>query len=442
MRTIDEICLRIAVLLALGLCACTGSAADGPAAASAEAARPADAFVDSIGVDVHLHDGGDSVYNARYAAFAPLLEATGIRHLRDGLIDTTYQPYYDHLNELGRAGIHATLITSMGQSVALLRSYPTRVPYAFEAYEGPNEYDARHDPNWVTNLRAFTQMLYHAVKDDPQTAKYPVLGPSLISAQSAAALGDLSPWIDFGNIHNYFAGFNPGTPGWGSAAFGTRYGSIAYNLALEARVSGKKPIIATETGYGTADAKNDVPPVVQGRYVPRLFFEQFNAGIVKTFEYEFADDGGDGGFSTYGLIGFDLKPKPAYYALSSLIHLLSDRGPAFLPAPLTYTIVGASADVAHTLLAKRDGTYYLALWRELPSWDVNAGVPIAVAPEEVSLVVPSGVREASLFALNDDGTMPARPLEFKENLARVTITDRVSIVAFRPLSAAVKTSGP
>ncbi|HTV73810.1 MAG TPA: hypothetical protein VME66_08915 [Candidatus Acidoferrales bacterium] len=433
---------EIVTLVALGLYACMGCAASVPATVRAESARAADAFVDSIGVNVHLHDGGDSVYNARYAAFAPLLEATGIRHLRDGLIDTTYQAYYDHLNELGRAGIHATLITSVGQSVALLRAYPTRVPYAIEAYEGPNEYDARHDPNWVTHLRAFTQLLYHAVKDDSQTAKYPVLGPSLISAQSAAALGDLSAWMDFGNIHDYFAGFNPGTPGWGSAAFGTRYGSIAYNLALEARVSGKKPVIATETGYCTADAKNDVPPVVQGRYVPRLFFEQFNAGIVKTFEYEFADDGGNGGFSSCGLIGFDLKPKPAYYALSALIHLLSDPGQAFTPAPLTYVIAGASADVDHTLLQKRDGTYYLALWRELPSWDVNAGVPITVAPEEVSLMVPAGVREASLFALNDDGTMLARPLEFKENLARVTVTDRVSIVALKPLTPPVKASGP
>jgi hypothetical protein len=401
------------------------------AVTNVERPKPADSFVDSIGINTHLHNAGNSVYNARYAAFAPLMKATGIRHLRDGLIDTTYEAYYQRLNELGRAGIHATLITSVGQSPELLRQYPSRVRDAFEAYEGPNEYDNSGDPSWPSKLAEFTRILHDAVKDDPSTAKFPIIGPSLISTKSAATLGNLSAWFDFGNMHNYFSGFNPGTPGWGGPAFGSRYGSIAYNRAVTAQVSAEKPVVTTETGYCTLEnAKNAVPPVVQGRYVPRMFFEQFNAGVVRTFEYEFADDG-NAYFNTCGLIRFDLTPKPAYYALSAVIHLLSDRGAAFTTRPLAYAILGASADVHHTLLEKRDGTYYLALWRELPSWDVNAVAPITVAPEIVSLMLPAAVASAALSTLNDQGVMSKTSLELKDGLLRVSITDRVSIVTFK-----------
>jgi hypothetical protein len=420
--------LGLVGLLALTLCVPLQSSGD-TATWRTEMPRSADSFVDSIGVNTHLHYGGDSAYNARFAAFAPLLEATGIRHLRDGLIDTTYQPYYDHLNELGRAGIHATLITSLGQSAALLRTYPSRVPDSFEAYEGPNEYDKRGDPNWVAQLTAFTRLLYSTVKGDPSTARFPVIAPSLTSAQAAQAFGNTSEWFDYCNLHNYFAGFNPGTPGWGSAAFGSRYGSIAYNIGVEKQVSAAKPIITTETGYCTlADAKNAVPAVVQGRYVPRMFFEQFNAGIVRTFEYEFADEGADF-YDTCGLVSFNLKPKAAYHALSAVIHALSDRGPNFKTSPLRYSMFGEIANVDHTLLEKRDGTYYLALWIELPSWDGNALKSIAVAPQLVKLALPDDNAHGTISNLDDQGVMSSIPFSVRNHALSLKVTDRVEIVA-------------
>src|ERR1700744_1322219 len=102
-------------------------------------ALQSDKFVDSVGVNVHLSFGG-TLYYTNFSLVQTSLSALGVRHVRDGLIDTTWQGYYDRHNQLGLAGIHGDFITSPGQSVSLLQSYPSRMSSSFEAFEGPNEY--------------------------------------------------------------------------------------------------------------------------------------------------------------------------------------------------------------------------------------------------------------------------------------------------------------
>jgi hypothetical protein len=387
----------------------------------------ADSFVDSIGINTHLDDSS-TPYEQLYSTFAPLLKSSGIRHLRDGLLDTTWQTYYANLNQLGLAGIHATLITSIGQTAALLQSYPARIPNSFEAYEGPNEYDNSGDPNWASKLQAFMPMLYTAVKSNASTSHFPVIGPSLISVSDEATLGNLSSSMDYGNIHDYFAGFNPGTPGWGSGGFGSDYGSILYNIGAEEQVSGTKPIIATETGYCTLpNTVGAVSTTIQGRYVPRLFMEQFNAGIARTFEYEFADDGASY-FGSCGLTTSTFTPRPAYYALSSIIHLLSDPGPSFTTVPLVYTLTGQTANVHHLLLQSRNGAYWLALWIETESWNPNTETAITVPTQAVTVSLPITPLFATLSTLDDTGTMTTAHLT-PSAMVNLNLTDRVSILS-------------
>src|SRR5215469_10736772 len=71
--------------------------------AHAENAYSADAFVDSVGLNIHLHDGDTSYGN--FPEIEKALRELGIRHVRDGLIDTQWTPYYDRMNILGRDGI-------------------------------------------------------------------------------------------------------------------------------------------------------------------------------------------------------------------------------------------------------------------------------------------------------------------------------------------------
>jgi hypothetical protein len=290
--------------------------------------KAADAFVESIGVDVHLFYKG-TAYADDFPAFASLLIASGIRHIRDGVIDTDWQPYYDHLNSLGAAGVHADLITSVNQSVGLISSYPAHLHSSIESFEGPNEYDRSGDPNWASTLASFQQNLYSAL-----SSRYPIIGPSLTSEASWAAVGDLSGSLDYGNMHDYLEGHNPGASGWGAVdAFGT-FASIGWNMAVAAQVSKSKAIEATETGYGDV-GRFAVPPAVKAKYTVRSLLEHFNRGVRRVYLYEFLDEGNDG-FGAFGLVTSTLSPKPAYVAVKTLIGHLADKGPDFVPVPLTY----------------------------------------------------------------------------------------------------------
>ncbi len=285
----------------------------------------ADAFVDSVGVNIHLHYN-DTPYGD-FAAVSKAIETLGVRHVRDGLIDTSWAPYYERLNELGRMGVKATLITSPKESETLLVDYPRRVRDGFEAYEAPNEYDQSGDADWAGTLKVFVAKLHKAVKSDPATAAFPIIGPSLTQETSFRKMIDTQQYFDFANLHNYLGGRNPGTSGWGDNG----YGSYEWNLKLVSQAWPGKAVVTTETGYfNDKDKTNGVPEEVSGKYLPRLLFEQVRHGIQRTFIYELLDTGkkGQAGDTTYGLLRADFSPKPAFNALKNVLQLLEGSRPS------------------------------------------------------------------------------------------------------------------
>jgi hypothetical protein len=345
-----------------------------------EAADSADAFVDSAGVNVHLHYTDTSYGN--FTAVEQALKNLGIRHIRDGLIDTAWTPYYDRLNELGRAGIKSTLVTSPNQTTALLTAYPGRVADSFEAYEAPNEYDQSGDPNWSATLNTFLGKLYGVVSGDSRVSRFPIVGPSLTQAGSYAKVNSSGGEFSEANLHNYLAGRNPGTIGWG----GGGYGSISWNMALTSGAWPGKPVVTTETGYVNDLSKSEgIPEDIAGRYLPRIFLEQWLHGIKRTYIYELVDVGAQASDNGYGLLHADFSPKPGYNAIKNLLGLLADAGPAFLPAGLDFKLSGEVANVHHLLLQKRDGRFFLAIWVEQPSYDVNAKRGLAVPTQSVTI---------------------------------------------------------
>jgi hypothetical protein len=333
----------------------------------AEKAVSADAFVDSVGVNVHLHNL-DTAYS-NFPRVRQSLQDSGIRHVRDGLIDTTWQGYYDRHNELGRLGIKSIFTTSPVQSDQLLLDYPQRMKDNFEAYEAPNEYDQSRDPDWSSSLSRFLTRLNATVKAGSGTSRFPVIGPSLTREDSFVKLRGVCSF-DSVNLHDYFSGRNPGTPGWGSDG----YGSISWNLSNAATACPGKPVITTETGYQTdTSLSHGIPDEVAAKYVPRVFLEQWRQGIRRTYLYELVDlpPGHASGDSMFGLLRSDFSPKSAYSALANLLHLLADPGPSYTGEESNFTLTGDVSDVHHVLFEKRDGTFYLALWVEEPSYDVD-----------------------------------------------------------------------
>src|SRR5688572_2044950 len=226
-RTLVTIALALALLPA-------------PAARPATPARPADAFVDSVGVNVHAYHP-DSLYPANWQAVIDAVGDIGFRYVRD----VPYRP--DRLNALS---------AQTGAKVVSIVHYPLphnkldldRLPEMMElsksltglAYlEGPNEYDGaeRADPDWPTTLRHWMTGMHAIAKADPVLAAKPIIAPSLGDPRPILAV---APLIDVGNYHSY--------PGYQNQSLRFYFDEIA----ARALVGPTKPVFITEVGYYTA----------------------------------------------------------------------------------------------------------------------------------------------------------------------------------------------
>jgi hypothetical protein len=325
---------------------------------TSEPATPADAFVDSIGVNTHF-ENSSMPYMAQFPQVKTLLTAAGIRHFRNNI---SFSPaFIANVQQLGAANIHGTYVTLPSNTMSDVQGYPALVSPSLEQFEAPNEPDDQGgQPNWLQPCIAYQHSLYSWVKSSPATAGYPVLGPGLAFASNFQQLGNLSSYLDVGNFHDYMGAYNPGF-------VGGPYGGMKAIVADAQITSGNKPVMSTETGYSTILGNPSIDYRTDLRYVTRLYLEQFNAGISRSYVYEFIDESAAvQSFGTNGLLQNNLTPKPAYTGVASLIGALNDPGAPFTTSPLNYNLSGLST-VHHLLMQKRNGTYVLAIWLELPS---------------------------------------------------------------------------
>ncbi len=351
------------------------------------------ALADSIGVNTHLS------YPC-YTNVPLLLEqlgALGVKHLRDGFhssVTNQAVPNYDPDSvlfgqrwiPLGQLGIkfdvvcspidHLT-ITGAPPTAAVLNQLCMEAGFLVESIEGANEMDGGTPVGWNGACVQWQQALYPAVKSMAQYWQpnyLPVLGPSLADSSRGPDLGNLSHWLDFGNIHAY-AGGNPP-----SAVF-------PQCLTNAAVVSGTKPIMATECGYhNDVTTYGGVPESVSAKYIPRMFMLNAMNGIKRSYLYELLDDPDQSGpEAAFGLIRADGSVKPAYNALKNLISILGTE-PAAL-SPLNYTLGGPS--VAQVLLQKANGAWLLVLWQEVSCYDLPARKEIVNPSVIVTLTLPS-----------------------------------------------------
>lgn len=381
-----------------------------PAGAAAGTAKPADSFVESIGVNTHF-SYDDTVYASRFDEVKQKLAELGIRHIREGL-EPNRPDQYQELNSLASAGIESTLIlgdpgggpAGLEELISTLRA---NVRGATEAVEGPNEYDSSGGPDWATQLSDYQRRLYSAIKGDPGLASLPVIGPSIVQHRNQESFGDISSALDYGNFHPYPDGEAPET-------------NLDSELAHTAANSGPKPVMATETGYHNAlNWSGDHRPTSEeaaATYMPRLFLDYFSQGVTRTFSYELLDEFPDPGKadreSNFGLLRNDLSEKPAFVALRNTIKTLEDPGPEFTPEALDFKLGGDQTDLRQVLLQKRDGSFYLALWRASSVWNPDTHTPISVPSAPVTLDFDRSVKSAQQYVPNVStgpvGTVPVR----------------------------------
>lgn len=393
-----------------GVAEVTPAPAPRPEPASRREARPADAFVDSIGVNTHLH-----YLDTNYAQFdetvRPRLRELGTRHIRDGVVAR------EKIRALGQDGIWLMPLAGSDEWKSLGDLAPL-----LSGLEGPNETDlfafTYKGAAFPEGTRAFMKDFHAFAKSDPALKTLTVLAPSTGRPGGGNVLG-LVP-CDAGNLHSYAGGRPPETP------------EILGKFTRPARsVAGDgKVFYATECGYHTlADgfeswAQPGVSEQAAAKYIARLLLHNFRAGIRRSYLYELLDTvsptnkslDGKGSESRYGLVRADGTPKPAFTAVRNLIALLADPGADTLPAALDYELRHGDG-VESLLLHKQDGSFYLALWQPAVSFDLSKKKDVAIPDRKITIVLPEAAERVEIF----------RPVESDQPLSTLTAAREIPV---------------
>lgn len=347
--------------------------------------QPADAFIDSVGVNVHLtYD--DTAYSRFAELVKPKLQSLGIRHIRDSANGYSLPAaQIQKINELfSSLGIRTTLIIPRREALA---SALAQVGPALAAVEGPNEPDLI-GAGLYTNaeLIALQALIYADVKSyNPMLA---VMPPSFTTRGAAASFG--AQPADAGNVHPY--------PG-GNNVVDT---SLDWNqLTAERTAPSPKLFQATETGYYTRpDYVQGISLAAHGKYLPRLFLEYFRRGVQRTFAYELLDEYSatntllqGGQESHFGLVklsgvgdGAAFSDKPGFLAVKAMLALLKDSQSAgYSQGALDFRLRGGNKDVRHLLLRKGDGSFWLVIWQNARNYDPQLQADLSGPTQNLTL---------------------------------------------------------
>ena len=407
-----------------------------------EQARSADSFVDSVGVAVHL-----SYSNTSYAQFddiiKPRLKELGVRHIRTDAPKAKDKKTQKKLRALADMGIKTNLIIdprklNLTEAIKLVKILGNSV---VESVEGPNEWNAKSKinfeykgRNFPKGLKNFQADLYSAIKSDPVTAHLPVLAPSMSSGnqlkKSISQLGKID--CDINNMHSYPGGRMPSTPRLDDTF-------IPYSIKS---CGEDKPLIATETGYNNATQHlKGISEEAAARYITRLFLEYFNRGVKRTYTYELIDlqpnNTADNRKFNWGLLRSDGSPKKEFIAIRNLIEILKDpekqTSSSFSLQSLDYSLEGDKTNINHTLLQKKDSEFYLILWQEVPSYDLETKTNLKVPYRSLELILNTKITEAKIFKPNWKKA-PLKTIVNPQKIA-IEVPDYPLVVELMPLSA-------
>jgi hypothetical protein len=294
-----------------------------------------------------------------------------------------------------------------------------------DAVEGPNEpddgypnsdtftYDGVKYPQGSINE---SEDLWNIVKysheeDSSKINALPVVVMSEGNDQDFTVLAAITPppvpYATYGNMHAYQGG------GVGDSGLN---GYIHYSRDL----TGQHPLWTTEMGYHNytkylSDGEQQgISERASAIYLPIAFLSGFKNGVMRTFSYELVDEAdgdndprfrSDPGEGHYGLLKYDLTPKPAYTTLKNLISILNEPGhERFNPGSLTITFSVAHQTMGYTLLQKSTGIYYLAIWNDRKVYKLatkkEAGKDLYPDNARVTLTLPTA-SNFTVYAPND-----------------------------------------
>ena len=370
-------------------------------------AGSADAFVGSVGLNVHFDYIG-TIYTSQTPMLLSAISQLSIRHLRDQLIwegsSPSGSPFYLTHQQLATMGVKTDFqLNSISQPMSQVAAFPSLVN-DMEAAEPWNEDDISGGSTWVADITAQETQLYAQIHGTPATQNMTVIAPSLGQPENAPLLGNISSIADVGNSHAYFQGWNPGNDGNGKN--NTNY------FITKAKINvPSKPVWVTETGFWSQQVQYwggaGNGEALMATYMPRALLDFWNSGAQRTYIYELADFESD---DYFGLIRIDGTFKPAFYAVANLLSLLKEPGASFTPGALSYSLTGSTAQVDQTLLQKSDGSFYLVLWVEASGMNVTTLANIAVPNQNVIVNLGTSPASVTQYQWDSTGSMTTQAL--------------------------------
>jgi hypothetical protein len=389
---------------------------------------PSDLFTDSVGVNVHI---GSEPYASNFDRFHHLLATSGIRHLRDELRPGNDLARWRALSERSNI-LFNILVSPATNTVPEMMAYLDALGIErVSAMEGQNEGDSPWfmslplaKPGWSNVVVAYQREVHQALRGRYTAEQLPLLSPSVLNWKPAdvALLRPANQYSDAVAIHSYVQkGQEPETT--------DDYAAVTWYLQnMRDAFKPGAPALVTECGYCNVvkPGSASVGEAASGIYLPRLLLNNFRAGILRTFLYEFWDGGTDPneGEHHWGLVRNDGTPKPGYHAVRNLLTALEGTRRAGDDQPLR--VASRSLEIKHLAFQHAQGQPVLAVWRAVRCWDVAKAEDIAVTTEPVDIAVEGRISSLLLNRPNDGSQWQRVPVT--DGHATIPLDGRVAIV--------------
>jgi hypothetical protein len=313
----------------------------------------ATAFINSVGINTHLH--GEKFGYENRDTVATAIQYLGVKNVRDSAQSQRDVQIWTAFAQT--AGVKFDDYMPEG-SPDDMRQALTLVPQLAAAgvlnfVEGANEEDAPYAikaGNSLALAATFQQQVYQT----GHSLGLPVINMSFGQGWTAAnnwhgnydKVGDLSHFADFANAHTY-----------PKSVVGEPRKSVARLNDNAKLAASSKPVIVTELGW------KSTPETEQSIAVALIngLMDAVHEGAEKTYIYALFDDQS----GHFGIMNSDGSPKPAGTALHTLMALLSDPlSRSTEIRNISYKLDGASADDRSLAFQKSDGTYWIAIWND------------------------------------------------------------------------------
>ena len=382
-----------------------------------ELAKPADAFVESIGIGDRfdwLNDDG-LLPKAQIA-----LSSLKIRYVRVGIAAQSGSSTYiaNSKNMASALGVKLCVLTDVSNTWSTQQAWLTtwRGYAGTYAVEGPNEVGnnsavAGIQQN-IWNYAKPLGMEVYAWTLGAQAGYYRTEGIS----NGGATVDDYCDYLNFHPYHwysyNYAANKMNGlwqNGDFDNLGFGTS-GCIDQVRTMAGNQS--KPFVSTEFGWCINGLEQGVGINYAKKYVVRNCFENFNSGMHRGFIFSLTDYGGAG--ADYALSSSTTGALNATgQALANTISILQEPGQNNTSTTsLNYSLTSISStggnsalsfsddknmlndEIHHTLLQKSNGVFYLILWSDYDShngedgWAQNAILTLPAGATSVKAYLP------------------------------------------------------